>query len=235
MLSNFRIKTIQAFIFQQKTGAALGILELNKSIFANSPIRQDLIKRAITYELSWKEQGTESTKNLGQVRGSTRKPFPQKGRGKARVGTIRAPNFRGGYNVHGDRPHIKTIDIQRKVYNAAVRAALSTKFLQSQVHIVDSLSFKDDKKTELKAFLQAQNLSGKRCYLIYGNTEPEQGLILASDLFRSLKPTESNPTGEKPLLVSSAKNISVIPLLEFEIIIMDKAAVEVIERMYQDN
>lgn len=78
------------------SGVPSGLLTLEKSVFASTPVRNDLIKRAIVYEQSWREQGTESTKNLGQVRGSTRKPFAQKGRGKARVGTLRAPNFRGG-------------------------------------------------------------------------------------------------------------------------------------------
>ena len=70
-------------------------MELQKSVFGTR-IRPDILAAAIKYEKSWLEQGTESTKNLGQVRGSTRKPFPQKGRGKSRVGTLRAPQFKGG-------------------------------------------------------------------------------------------------------------------------------------------
>jgi large subunit ribosomal protein L4 len=75
-----------------RTGNFLGSLPF---FFYTKP-RQDIIYRCLQYEKSWFKQSTESTKQLGQVRGSTRKPFPQKGRGKARVGTIRSPQFRGG-------------------------------------------------------------------------------------------------------------------------------------------
>lgn len=86
---------VHAWCNSFESGSPMGLLELDRSVFG-APIRKDLIAHALRYERSWREQGTESSKNLGQVRGSTRKPFPQKGRGKARVGTLRAPHFRGG-------------------------------------------------------------------------------------------------------------------------------------------
>ena len=64
--------------------------------YFSAPTRSDLIHRAVLYELNAKRQGTHSTKDLSEIRGSTRKPFPQKGRGKARAGSLRAPQFVGG-------------------------------------------------------------------------------------------------------------------------------------------
>lgn len=80
------------FLHSFKTGLNLGLLPFLSFI----PPRQDILFRCLKYEESWFSQSTQSTKQLGQVRGSTRKPFPQKGRGKARVGTLRSPQFRGG-------------------------------------------------------------------------------------------------------------------------------------------
>lgn len=82
---------------------------MDRSVFG-ATIRPDILARALRYEESWREQGTESTKNLGQVRGSTRKPFQQKGRGKARVGTVRAPQWKGGKVEHGKQTGIKYND-----------------------------------------------------------------------------------------------------------------------------
>lgn len=140
--------------------------------------------------------------------------------------------IRLGYNVHGPRPHIKTRDIQRKVYDAAIRAALSTKFIQSQLIIVDSLSLEDDRKGSLQNVLNGLGLEARKCYIIYGNEEPEKALIRASNKFERRLPTELSPLGERPILVSSARNISCSPLMEFDCVIMDKAAVAVLESMY---
>jgi large subunit ribosomal protein L4 len=99
---------------------------------------------------------------LGQVRGSTRKPAPQKGRGKARVGTIRAPQHRGGYNVHGVRPFKPMTDIMRKVYEFGIRVSLSTKFMQNQVIVIDDFHNTMKLKTDMIQKLNQLNLSGKR-------------------------------------------------------------------------
>lgn len=92
---------------------------------------------------------------------------------------------------------------------------------------------KDDKKSTLKDFLALLNLDGRKCYLIYGNEEPEKQLIRASNNFGIKLPSEEFPNGERPILVSSARNVIVGPLMEFEMVILDKAAVEVLEEKYK--
>jgi large subunit ribosomal protein L4 len=89
------VSPIHAWMESFETGKKVALIELSKDVFGQR-IRNDILYRVLRYEKSWREAGTESTKALGQVRGTTRKVFPQKGRGKARVGTIRAPHFRGG-------------------------------------------------------------------------------------------------------------------------------------------
>ncbi len=206
------------------------MLELDRNVFAANQ-RKDLISRALKYESSWRAQGTESTKNLGQVRGSTRKPFAQKGRGKARVGTLRAPQFRGGYTVHGPRPHNKTIDIPKKVYDAGLRSAISTKYAQDQVLVVDSLDLTHGTKSELQEKLEKLLIKGKKIYFICGDQEPNINLIAASELFTK-KRIRTDGEVENPLLVSWVQHISVIPILDNELLVLDKAAVEVLEEMY---
>ncbi|KAJ3154863.1 54S ribosomal protein L4 mitochondrial [Geranomyces michiganensis] len=226
---------LNSFLRSFATAAPLGILELDRSVFGCIP-RKDLLARAIRYEEAWRLQGTESTKNLGQVRGSTRKPFQQKGRGKARVGTLRAPQFNGGYIVHGPRPHLQTIDLPRKVYASALRSALSAKFLQNQLLVVDSLHLDSPLKAALADPLAANDLLNRKVYLLYGSEEPEQNLVLASNKFRNRAADEARELPqEKQILVASARNVMVGPLLENDMLVCDKAAIEALEEMYHNE
>jgi large subunit ribosomal protein L4 len=226
----WKSKTIDSWIHSFNSGQKIGLISLDKNIFGANQ-RKDLIAKAVKYEVSWKEQGTESTKNLGQVRGSTRKPFPQKGRGKARVGTLRAPHFRGGYASHGPRPHNKSTDIPKKVYDAGLRSAISTKYAQDQILIVDSLELSQGSKSALEEKLENLLLKGKKVYFIYGDQEPNVKLIKASDFF-SKKRNITHGEVENPILVSWAQHISVLPILDNEFLVLDKTAVEVLEEMY---
>ncbi|KAI8831583.1 ribosomal protein L4 domain-containing protein [Chytridium lagenaria] len=220
---------LNGWLKQFTSGNLMGLIELDPSVFS-APLRQDILYRAMRYEESWMEAGTESSKALGQVRGTTRKPFPQKGRGRARHGTLRSPQFVGGYAVHGPRPHVKTMDIQSKVYDFAVRSAISAKFAQNQLFIVDALQMASTSKEELTSSLNALGLWGRRGYCLYGDSEPSTGLIRSVNLLRN---DSTLNTKERSLLVGSARNVLVRPLLQNEYLLLDKAAVEVLEEMYK--
>ena len=222
---------MQAWCHNFQSGSLMGILALDRTVFGG-PIRPDLMSQGLRYEKLWWEQGTESTKNLGQVRGSTRKPFPQKGRGKARVGTLRAPQFRGGYIVHGNRPHDKSIDIPLKVYQSALRSGLASKFSQDQLLVVDSLSLETPSKEELQEKLGNLSIQGRKIYFLYGDEEPNLNLIKAADTFEKRRPRPGQ-LGEKPIMTSWVRNVILTPILENEMLVMDKAAVEVLEEMYR--
>ncbi|KAH6565520.1 hypothetical protein BASA50_003630 [Batrachochytrium salamandrivorans] len=223
---------VQSWLHSFSTGAFLGLLELNRSVFGVK-VRPDILAKVLKYERDWHEQGTESSKNLGQVRGSTRKPFPQKGRGKARVGTIRAPQFVGGYAVHGPRPHNKATDIPRKVYDLGIRTALSTKFAQDQLIVVDLLHTDSKSKTTMREQLRRLDLSGRKVYFLYGSSQPTTTLINVMDTFTKAGPTDAVPEGERKILVAAAGHVSVSALLEYEMLVLDKEAVEVLEQKYR--
>lgn len=219
--------SLHAWIKSWSEGHTFGLVELSKHVFG-VPVRSDILSRSIRYELSWRAQGTESTKALGQVRGSTRKAFPQKGRGKARVGSIRAPQFRGGYHVHGARPHLKTQDIPRKVYRLALQTALSAKFLSNRLIIVDALNT-TGLKSALQQTMQKHGLLGKKVAFIYANSDPTHFIYLANQF---TKKRLIDGAKEHPLLVMRSEHISVSAILDHEYLVIEKAAVDVLERLY---
>ncbi len=130
---------------------------------------------------------------------------------------------------------MKTIDLQRKVYDAAIRSAISAKFLQDQLLVVDSLTLESNDKSLLLQHLNDLKLVGKRIYFMYGNEEPERNLILASEQLENKPKSNDLPLGEKACLVSSVRNISVTPVMSNELLVVDKKAVEVLEEMYNIN
>ncbi|CAG8652913.1 2496_t:CDS:2 [Funneliformis caledonium] len=143
---------IQAWIHDFETNTPLGIINLDRKIFG-SPIRKDLLQRVIVWQRDCLRQGTHSSKNRSEVRGTTRKWAAQKGRGKARVGTHRAPQFRGGGVAHGPKPRSHATDLPRKVQLFGLRSALATKFAQNQLVIVDNLKLKTHKTRDLLSIL----------------------------------------------------------------------------------
>ena len=123
-----------------RTGNLMEITLLNPRVF-DVPIRQDLMHRAVTWYRAGLRQGTASTKTRSEVSGSTRKAFPQNNRGKARVGSIRAPHFRGGGNCFGPKPRDWSWPIPQKVLKFAQRSALTTKYMQDELLIVSDSTF----------------------------------------------------------------------------------------------
>ncbi|KAJ1877940.1 54S ribosomal protein yml6, mitochondrial, partial [Kickxella alabastrina] len=117
-------ETVQAWMMDFETNEPLDILDVQRSVFA-APIRTDIIHRVVTYERNMLRQGTHNSRTRSEVRGSTRKVQPQKGLGRARHGTRRAPQFVGGAKAHGPVPRSHETQIQRKVWLMALRSVLS--------------------------------------------------------------------------------------------------------------
>ena len=97
-----RLQPIQAWVRDFQTGDKLGIVELDRDVFG-ARARLDILNRVVLWQRAKRRAGTAKVKNRGEVRGGGRKPWPQKRLGKARQGSIRAPQFRGGGVVHGPR------------------------------------------------------------------------------------------------------------------------------------
>ncbi len=110
------IPPVQSWIYRlEENIPKIGIIELDRDVF-NQKLRIDILHRVVRYQLLKKRQGTAKQKNRSEVRGGGRKPWTQKGTGRARHGSIRSPIFRGGGRVFPKRPRDFSINLQKKVY-----------------------------------------------------------------------------------------------------------------------
>jgi large subunit ribosomal protein L4 len=129
-------------------------MDLDPSIFS-APIRPDLIHTVVVAQEAAKRRGTSATKNRALVSGGGSKPYRQKGTGRARQGTIRAPQFAGGGAVFGPQPRSYEQRVTKKVRAAALRSALSLRHSEERVHVVERLEVPQGKTKEVVAQLQA--------------------------------------------------------------------------------
>lgn len=113
-----------------------GDIELDDSVFG-AAVREHLFWEVVKMQLANRRAGTHSTKTVSEVRGSGAKPYRQKGTGRARHGTKRAMNMRGGGVVHGPRPRDYSYQLPKKMVRAALRSALSLRAQQGTLHIID--------------------------------------------------------------------------------------------------
>ena len=101
----------------------VGSIELSETVFG-LPVRKDLLARMVNYQLAKRRAGTHSTKEIGDVSGRRAKPYKQKGTGRARQGSLRSPQFRGGAIIFGPHPRSHAFDLQKKVRKLALKTAL---------------------------------------------------------------------------------------------------------------
>ena len=120
------------------TGASAGKVELPADIF-DVQVNIPLLHQVVTGQLAAARQGTHQAKRRGEVSGSGKKPFKQKGTGRARQGSIRAPQYRGGGVVHGPKPRDYEPRTPKKMKAAALRGALSDRARNGQVHVISGL------------------------------------------------------------------------------------------------
>jgi large subunit ribosomal protein L4 len=121
----------------------------------NVPVRLDIMHRVIRWQLAKRQQGTHKTKTRAEVRGGGRKPRPQKKQGMSRQGSIRAPQWRGGGVVFGPVPRSHAIDLPKKVRRLGLSSALSAKFNEGRLIIVDSLRPEEPKTKLMVAHLES--------------------------------------------------------------------------------
>ncbi|KAK9764294.1 54S ribosomal protein yml6, mitochondrial [Basidiobolus ranarum] len=171
-------QTVQAWEHEFKNKKPLRILDLHKSVFG-SPLRVDILHRVVVWQRDALRQGTHSTKGISDLRGSTRKVFAQKGRGAARVGTIRAPQFRGGAAVHAPKPRSHESFLQKKVVDMGLRVALSTKYAQNQLVVVNKIELATHKTRDLSHILKSNQWTSA---LIAIKDENENLKIAASNI-----------------------------------------------------
>src|SRR6187401_3667826 len=122
-----------------RTGATVGNVELSDELFA-APVNTAVLHQVVTAQLAARRIGTHDTKSRGEVRGGGAKPYRQKGTGRARQGSTRAPQFTGGGVVHGPTPRDYSQRTPKKMKAAALRGALSDRARAGVVFVVDTLS-----------------------------------------------------------------------------------------------
>lgn len=141
-------------------GKKASTAELADSVFGiepNVPVMHQVVRMQ---RASWRA-GTHQTKTRGQVSGGGKKPWRQKGTGRARQGTIRAPHWRGGGVVFGPHPRSYAFKVNKKEIKLAIRSALSAKLAEGQLVVVDKLDFDKPSTKEAIAILKALNIEGR--------------------------------------------------------------------------
>jgi len=202
---------MEATLYNQ-SGETVGTIELSESVFGIVP-NVPVMHQYVHMQRNNARLGTQNTRGRGEVVGSTRKIYRQKGTGRARQGSVRAPHRKGGGVAHGPHPRKYTQAMPRKMRRLAVRSALSAKFTESAIHFVDQLSFEKPRTKDMTACLKALNLSGST-------------LIVIPQRDPSLQRSAGNLPGVKTLV---ANYLNVFDILKYTNVLMVQSAVTTVE------
>ncbi|HEV8523908.1 MAG TPA: 50S ribosomal protein L4 [Terriglobales bacterium] len=151
------------------TGSKVGSMELADEVFGT--VNEDLLWEAVKHYRAANRAGTHATKNRALVAGAGRKPWKQKGTGRARVGSIRSPLWRHGGTVHGPQPRSYQYALPRKKLLGALRSALAAKFADGKLSVVEAFDLKEPKSKEFRKALDA--LKVKKTALVVEAATPE--------------------------------------------------------------
>jgi large subunit ribosomal protein L4 len=186
--------------------------ELRDDIFA-APVNEALMHQALVRQLANARLGTHKTKTRSEVRGGGRKPWRQKGTGRARQGSIRSPQWRGGGTVFGPTPRSYSQKMPRKMRRQALRSALSIKAAESQVVLLEGLEMAEPKTREILDILKNLGIESSALILL-----PQRDEVI-------LRSVRNIP--EVRTLV--AQYLNVRDLLKFDYIVLPLASLDVIE------
>lgn len=196
-------------------GQDVGKVELSEAVFG-AELNESLMHQAVVKYLAAQRRGTAKVKTRGEVSGGGRKPWKQKGTGRARIGTIRAPHWKGGGTVFGPTPRDYTKKMNKKARRQAIRSALSSKIAGNEFVLVDSLSFEQPKTKEMVQVL-ANLKVGKKV------------LIVTDGAMGNVQLSARNIPGVK---LVSADTINVYALLNCDSLVMTKEAVQKVEEVF---
>jgi large subunit ribosomal protein L4 len=148
----------------------VGTIELSERLFG-APVNKSLLHETVVMQRAAMRQGTASTKTRGEVRGGGKKPWRQKGTGRARAGSSRSPIWRGGAIIFGPRPRDYGYGFPKKKYRAALQGALSAKFAAGEVVVLDRLDAGPAKTNALADRLKALGLTRRVLVVVDGSEE----------------------------------------------------------------
>jgi len=200
-------------LFNQ-SGSKVGDIELNESVFGIEPNKQVLFEAVLMQRASLR-QGNHKVKNRSEVRGGGRKPWRQKGTGRARQGSIRSPQWRGGGAVFGPVPRSYSYKLPKKVRRLAIKSALSTKVVEENILVLEALSFDAPKTKEFANVLKGLSINVKT-------------LVVTDGLDENVALSARNIPG---VTVVTASGISVLDVLGHDKLVMTKSAVEKVEEV----
>lgn len=133
---------------------SVGEIELADEVFG-VPVRTDLLHRMVSYQLSKRRAGTHKTKTISEISGTTKKPFNQKGGGRARQGSLRSAQFRGGSTIFGPVVRSHAFDLPKKVRSLALKVALSSKAADGKLVVLDQAKLSAPKTKDLATRFKA--------------------------------------------------------------------------------
>ena len=195
-------------------GDTVGEIELRDDIFA-APVSSPLMHQALVRQLANARRGTHATKTRGQVRGSTRKIYRQKGTGRARHGSTKVNLWRGGGVTHGPTPRSYRKQMPRKMRRAAYRSALTVKAQDERIVVLDEIEMENPKTREMVALLERLGVEGSV-------------LIMLPDQNDNVERSARNLPDVKTL---RANYLNVRDLLGYDYLVVPQGSLEVIERI----
>jgi large subunit ribosomal protein L4 len=143
----------------------VGAVEIKDEI-AKAPIKRHAVWETVKWQLAKRRRGTHSTKTRGEVRGGGKKPWPQKHTGRARQGSIRAPQWVGGGVVHGPKPRDYSYTLPKKVRKVALKSVISGRIQEGNFIVVEDFSFEKPKTKQAVAFLKNLGLENEKVLLV---------------------------------------------------------------------
>jgi large subunit ribosomal protein L4 len=197
-----------------KEGAEVGTLDLNDSIFGVE-VNTHLMHLAVVSQLANKRQGTQSALTRAEVSGGGIKPWRQKGTGRARQGSIRSPQWKGGGVVFAPKPRDYSVKMNKKEKAGAIKSALTSRVAEDKIFVMEDLAFDEIKTKQVKSMLDKLSL--------------DKALIVTADKDENVILSARNLPGVRTV---TSNAINVFDILKYSNLVITKDAVAKIEEVY---
>jgi len=202
-------------ILYDRTGAAVGSVELDDELFA-APASVALLHQVVTAQLAARRTGTHDSRTRGEVRGGGKKPYRQKGTGRARQGSRTAPHYRGGGAVFGPHPRSYEQRLPRKMKRAALRGALTAKLGDEAIRVIDAFGLEAIRTREIVGILGALKASGRV-------------LVVAPATDERLRLSARNLPAVEVILADS---LNVVDLVNADTVVIEQPALARLQEVY---
>ncbi len=198
-----------------RTGEEIGTVDLPDALF-DAPVNDAVIHQAVIAQLAGRHLGTHDTKTRGEVRGGGKKPYRQKGTGRARQGSRTAPHYRGGGAVFGPHPRSYAQRLPRRMKRAALVGALTAKLDDGAVKVVDGFGLQGPRTRDLVGVLSAVKATGRVLLVAPG---ADEALILSA---RNIP----------KVLVIRADSLNVYDVVNADVVLIEQPAISRMEEVY---